>query len=204
MVDAHAPRLQRAAAMRAARRRRDLGLATCAARSRPRRPVISVTAFSVPPMMPVPARHVVGHDPVAALARALGGGVGDHVVGLGGEAHDERAGGPSPAARRWRGCRGSRRTRARAARPSPSFLILPARRALHPPVGHGGGEDGGVGGQRRLTAASISARSRPARPSTPGGGGTSAGPVTKVTRAPSAASAAAMAVPCAPDERLAM
>ena len=33
--------------------------------------------------------HIVGHDPVTALARALGGGIGDHVVGLGGKAHHQ-------------------------------------------------------------------------------------------------------------------
>ena len=34
-------------------------------------------------------RHVVGEDPVAALARALGARVGDDVVGLGGKADDQ-------------------------------------------------------------------------------------------------------------------
>ncbi len=34
-------------------------------------------------------RHVVGEDPVATLAGALGAGVGDDVVGLGGKADDQ-------------------------------------------------------------------------------------------------------------------
>src|SRR5437762_14365617 len=35
-------------------------------------------------------RHVVGDDPVAALALALGTGVGDDVLGLGSETDDQR------------------------------------------------------------------------------------------------------------------
>src|SRR6476646_1710447 len=36
-----------------------------------------------------PRPHVVGDDPVGALGAALSGGVGDEVLGLGGEADDE-------------------------------------------------------------------------------------------------------------------
>ena len=36
-----------------------------------------------------PGPHVVGHDPIGALGAALGGGVGDQILGLGGEADDE-------------------------------------------------------------------------------------------------------------------
>src|SRR5262249_56726090 len=36
------------------------------------------------------ARHVIGEDPVAALAAALRGGVLDHVLGLGRKTGDER------------------------------------------------------------------------------------------------------------------
>jgi hypothetical protein len=79
----------RAAAMRAASRRAVSVLGQAAARPRRRPPVISVTAFSVPPMIPVAGRDVIGHDPVAALAGALGGRVALHVVGLRREAHHQ-------------------------------------------------------------------------------------------------------------------
>ena len=55
-----------------------------------------------------------------------------------------------------------------------------------------------------LTAASISAAVSTGITFTPWGGGTLAGPVTKLTLAPRSRSAAASAVPCAPDERLAI
>jgi hypothetical protein len=59
-------------------------------------------------------------------------------------------------------------------------------------------------GSAASTAASISRAVSTATTSTPEGAGTLAGPVTKVTRAPRSRSAAASAVPCAPEERLAI
>ena len=40
-------------------------------------------------MAPVPGPDVVGDDPVGSLARALGDGVLDQILGLGGKADDE-------------------------------------------------------------------------------------------------------------------
>jgi hypothetical protein len=40
-------------------------------------------------MMPVAGRYVVGDDPVAALALALGAGICDHLLGLRCKAGDE-------------------------------------------------------------------------------------------------------------------
>ena len=69
--------------------------------------VIRCTVFLSPPMMPVCGLHIVGDDPVAAFARALGLRMGDDVLGLGREADDElRA--PRVPARGSRGCRDSR------------------------------------------------------------------------------------------------
>ena len=59
-------------------------------------------------------------------------------------------------------------------------------------------------GSAASTAASISAAVSTSTTVAPAGRGASAGPVTKVTRAPRRASAAAMALPCRPEERLAM
>jgi hypothetical protein len=84
------------------------------------------------------------------------------------------------------------------------LLDLLPRRVLHPPVRHGGGEDGGIGGQGGPHGRGHLGGGFHPITSTPGGGGTLAGPVTKLTRAPRSRSAAASAVPCAPEERLAM
>ena len=54
------------------------------------------------------------------------------------------------------------------------------------------------------TAAAISCAVSTRTTSTPAGGGTLAGPVTKLTLAPRSRNASASAVPCAPEERLAM
>ena len=59
-------------------------------------------------------------------------------------------------------------------------------------------------GSAARTALSISSAVSTRTVSTPAGGGTCVGPVTSVTRAPSAAASAAMALPCLPEERLAM
>ena len=98
------------------------------------------------------ARHVVGDDPVGALGGALGGGIGDDVVGLGGEA-DQQARAVGMLRRAWRGCRGWARS-ASCGGPS-AFLSLCAAR-LDPPVGDRGDQDRGVAGQ---------GAARPRRPS---------------------------------------
>ncbi len=59
-------------------------------------------------------------------------------------------------------------------------------------------------GRADFTAPSISSAVSTAITSTPAGGGTVAGPVTKLTLAPRSRNAAASAVPCAPEERLAI
>ena len=84
-----------------------------------------------------------------------------------------------------------------------AFLEL-VRRRLDPPVGDGGDEDRGVGGQRRehrfghlLGGFDVDALDA-------GGVASATGPATSVTRAPASAAAAAIANPCRPDERLAI
>src|SRR6056297_960899 len=147
-----------------------------------------------------PGAHVVGEDPVAAFAGALGRGVGDHVTGLGGKAHDEAR---SPLVHRAHGGedvgvlgklqrRGTVRT----------LLEFAVARPRHAPIGHGGGKTAASAGNAPCAATSISCAVSTRTTSTPSGGGTVAGPVTNTTSAPSAASAPAIAVPCAPDERL--
>src|SRR5690348_10023248 len=60
-----------------------------------RRPIldrIAVHEMDCVPLAPKGAgagRHVIGEDPVAALALALRAGVGDDILGLGGKADDE-------------------------------------------------------------------------------------------------------------------
>jgi hypothetical protein len=81
--------------------------------------------------------------------------------------------------------------------------LLPAG-VVHPPIRDRGGEDGGIGGQARGDGVGHLGAVSTSITSTPAGGGTLAGPVTKLTRAPRSRNAAASAVPCAPEERLAM
>ena len=85
-------------------------------------------------------RHVVGHDPVAALAAALVDGVGDQVLGLGGEAHDQRG---TPGAGLRQGGQDVRVGRKLQRRRLGARLLLDlgAGRPRHLPVGDGGGTD---------------------------------------------------------------
>ena len=79
-------------------------------------------------------RHVVGEDPVAALALPLGAGVGDDVLGLGGKADDQRR--PVVAALRRSSARMSGFSTSRSAGgPLPSFFSFCAAGGLDPPVG---------------------------------------------------------------------
>ncbi len=153
--------------------------------------VIRVTAFSAPPMIPVSGRHVVRHDPVAALAGPLGGGIGHHVVGLGGEADDKARARPSLPATVARMSGFSRELQHRR-RAGAVLLDLPVRGIGHPPVGDGGGEDRGIGGQGRLDRVQHLRRGLDRNDPHARRRRHAAGPVTKVTCAPSAASAAAM------------
>ncbi len=88
--------------------------------------------------------------------------------------------------------------------PLPSFLILLPEAEVTRQSATAAANTAASAGSACCTAASISRAVSTRTTATPAGGGTSAGPVTKVTFAPSAASARAIAVPCAPDERLAM
>ncbi len=180
----------------------------CPCAASPRRPsaVISVTAFSVPPMIPVAGRDVVGDDPVAALARAAWRvALRDHVVGLGGEAHHQ----PRPPLGHPRdrgqdvGVLGE--VPARGGRP-PSFLILRAEAVATRQSATAAAKTAASAGSAACTAASISARRLdPHAPSRPAGGGTRAGPGDEGHLArPAPPAPAAIAVPCAPEERLAM
>ena len=73
------------------------------------------------------------------------------------------------------------------------------------PVGDGGDEDRGVGGQKLLDRVAHFFGALDMDGLHAGGiGDQSTGPETRRTSAPSRASAAAMAWPCLPDERLAM
>src|SRR5205809_673172 len=61
-----------------------------------RRPILDRIAVHEMDGVPLTAkgaaagRHVIGEDPVAALALTLRPGVGDQILGLGGKADDER------------------------------------------------------------------------------------------------------------------
>ena len=148
-------------------------------------------------------RDVVRDDEVASLPRQLG------------RAHGRRPSRSPPrtrprgraAARRGarpsRGCRDSRRGRARAV-PRPSFFIFwsagrstrqSATAAAKMPIS---------AGSAASTAASISRALSTRTVLTPGGSGIATGPDTRVTSAPASAAARAMAWPCLPEERLAM
>ena len=114
-----------------------------------------------PPNVPLAGRDVVGEDPVAALARALGLGVGDEVLGLGGKADDEaRPAVPGGAQTREDvGILDQVQRRRRA------LLLQLLRRLLDAPVGHRRGADRDIGRQRRLAGRQHLARGRrPARP----------------------------------------
>ena len=146
------------------------------------------------------ARDVVGDDPVAALARALGLRMLDHIFGLGGKADDElrpasargeagedvgilgasaSAGGPSAFLSLAGG--GSTRQSATAA----TSMAASAAARLRPPP------------PSRAPSRRRRGRRRPASAARPGRRRAS-------PRAPSSASASAIAKPCLPDERLAM
>ena len=112
---------------------------------------------------------VVGDDEIEPLAPPASLGVGDEVVGLGGEPDQRLTGracsGPSPA--RMSGVGSS------TISGGPScFFSLPAGRGLGPEVGDGGGHHDDVGGGVAAPSrASISAAVSTARRSTPAGSG---------------------------------
>ena len=113
-------------------------------------------------MTPVSGRDVVGDDPVAALARELGLGVRDDVLGLGRKA-DDQARPLGLAMRDGRQDVGVLDQRQR--RRSPPCLLLDLLRAgsRDPPVGDRGGEDRESAGSACSTARACRARSRPGR-----------------------------------------
>ena len=90
------------------------------------------------------------------------------------------------------------------ARPEPSFFIFcPAALATRQSA-TAAAITAASAGRADCTAASICRAVSTRITATPSGGGTLAGPVTNVTLAPRSRSAAAIAVPCAPEERLAI
>ena len=91
-------------------------------------------------------RHVVGDDPVAALASQFGLGVLDHLFGLGGETDNKRR----PSGLEFRHGREDVRVLGRARRraaPEFVFLIFCWSGCGDAPVGDRGGEDRGIGRQ---------------------------------------------------------
>ena len=88
--------------------------------------------------------------------------------------------------------------------PVPSFFILWLLAEATRQSATAAAKTAASAGSAASTAASISRAVSTATTRTPAGGGTVAGPVTKVTVAPCPANARAIAVPCAPDDRLAM
>ena len=147
---------------------------------------------------------VVGEDPVGALARALGGGVGDDVVGLGGEADDEARPAARGAVATVRRMSGFSAQLSAGGLPEASFFTFEPLASVTRQSATAAAKIATSAGSAASTAASISAAVSTSTTAAPGGRGASAGPVTKVTRAPRRASAAAIAVPWRPDERLAM
>ena len=92
-------------------------------------------------------RHIVGNDPVAALLGKLGLGVGNDIVGLGGEANDQRRPADLRCAmmERISGFSTSSMVGAR-----PCFLILLWLSPARTPIGDGGGKDSDIHRQRPL------------------------------------------------------
>ena len=135
--------------------------------------------------------HVIGHDPVAALARQLGAGVGLDVVGLGGEAdHQPR---PLRTGARQGGQDIGILHQAQGRRPVLALLQLDPEHLVGAPVGHGGDADGDVGGQGGLGGVLHLDGGPTWMRRTPAGAARAVGPETRVTSAPSRARAAAMA-----------
>ena len=89
-------------------------------------------------------------------------------------------------------------------RPEPSFFSFCAAAPTTRQSATAAAKTAASAGKAAITASRICTAVSTFTTVTPCGGGTGAGPVTNVTCAPKSRSAAAIAVPCAPDERLAM
>ena len=94
-----------------------------------------------------PRPHVVGDDPVCALGAALGGGVGDQVLGLGGKADDEARTLGAGSCDRGEDVRVLGKLQRRLAA-LVLLLELVGRLVGCAPIGDGSGADGDVGGKR--------------------------------------------------------
>jgi hypothetical protein len=130
---------------------------------------------------PVAGRHIIGHDPVTALARPLGRGMGDHISVSAAKPTTSRGrcapSTPSPE------CRGSRQTPAPGRGPShPSSSSAPPALATRQSA-TAAAITAASAGKAACTAASICAAVSTRTTVTPGRRHL-AGPVTKVTRAP--------------------
>ena len=161
-----------------------------------------MTAFSVPPMMPVAGETSLATIQSAPLRRRL-------AVALATRSSVSAA---KPTTRRGRSARAATVRRmsgfsasARAGGcPDGFFLTLEPLAEVTRQSATAAAKTAASAGSAASTAASISAAVATSTTVAPAGRGASAGPVTKVTRAPRRASAAAMALPWRPEERLAM
>ena len=170
--------------------------------------VIRITAFSVPPMMPVAGETSFATIQSQPLRRRLAEAWAT-TSSVSAAKPTTRAGRPSvQRATVLRMSGFSANSSAGAGAPA-CFLILEleaeaTRQSATAAAKTAASAAAPCGGRAASTAASISRALSTSTICTPRGRGASAGPVTKVTAAPRSRSALASAVPCAPEERLAM